>query len=141
MGWSSHCPGRINGSGYWAGSDTMISFLGFQLKTNWQLVDWPKSLIYYSSLFHISDVGSSLRYKKVWDYADITNFFISNSESGFELRWNLRAIDDDGYWSSERVSGGLLPELYSGNIDVSSRVTRNLCFQICKKFIHYICYR
>ena len=41
----------------------MISFLGFQLKTNWQLVDWPKSLIYYSSLFHISDVGSSLQYK------------------------------------------------------------------------------
>ena len=41
----------------------MISFMGFQLKTNWQLVDWPKSLIYYSSPFHISDVRSSLQYK------------------------------------------------------------------------------
>ena len=31
----------------------LISFLGFQLKTNWLLVDCPKFLIYYSSPFHI----------------------------------------------------------------------------------------
>ena len=27
--------------------DALISFLGFQLKINWQLVEWSKSFIYY----------------------------------------------------------------------------------------------
>ena len=51
---------HINGSGYWIRFDTMISFMGFQLKTNWQLVDSSKSITYYSSPFHISDVGSPM---------------------------------------------------------------------------------
>ncbi|KAF3584873.1 hypothetical protein F2Q69_00027675 [Brassica cretica] len=65
----------------------------------------------------------------------------NGNQAAHEELMRSPAVDDDGYLSSERVSGGLLPKLYSGNIDVSSRVTRNVCFQICKKFIHYIFYR
>lgn len=64
----------------------------------------------------------------------VTSFLFLNQDD------EKSAVDDDddgGYLRSGRVSGGLWPELFSGNIALSSSVSINFfIFPICKKKIY-----
>ncbi|CAH2043407.1 unnamed protein product [Thlaspi arvense] len=60
----------------------------------------------------------------------LTGFFTLKQS---KLDGQMPAVDDGGYLSSVRVFGGLLPELFSSDIALSSSVSRNLFFSICMK--------